>query len=1266
MFIYYNYHYLSFTRSLVIPGDHGEVWNMVRYRTRYVPFFWILLILLASISGIVAAAPDQKGQPVKGEPRISEAPVSAAFIEAAAKGFPTADRKNTPGNRGLGSIPSPLDKTHLKGKKISREMLLATGSPGEEGTGGPIVGALPASFDLRTTGRVSPVKDQGACGSCWAFASYGSLESTLLPAQLWDFSENNLKNTHGFDLAPCSGGNDAMSTAYLARWSGPVSEADDPYSASSTTSPTGLTTRKHVQDVYNIPPRASSLDNDNIKNAVQTYGGLYSTIYWTSTSYNSVNRAYYYNGASSSNHAIAIVGWDDLYDRNKFTTVAPGNGAFLVKNSWGTSWGASGYFYVSYYDTQIGRDNTVFTAQETTNYNRVYQYDPLGWTSSLGYSSDTAWFANVFTAAADENLAAVSFYTPSTNAVYQVQVYRDPTSGPINTAGAVTTQSGTISLPGYHTVTLTTPVALTSGHKFSIVVRLQSPGYNYPVPMESPISGYSSGATSSAGQSYISSAGTTWTDLTTYYTNRNVCVKGFTTTGTPTNNPVPTLSTISPSSATAGGAAFTLTVTGGNFISSSKVRWNGADRTTTVLSATQATAAIQATDIATAGTASVTVFNPTPGGGTSGAQTFTIMAASNPVAAITTLSPSAATAGGSAFTMTVTGSNFITTSKVRWNGADRTTTYVSATQLTAAIPATDIATAGTASVTVFNPAPGGGNSSGVTFTINAANNPVAAITTLSPGSATAGGAAFTLTVTGTNFITSSKVRWNGADRTTTYVSATQLTAAISATDIATSGTASVTVFNPAPGGGTSLAKTFTITAANNPVPSITTLTPNPATAGGPAFTLTVTGTGFVSTSKVRWNGADRTTTYVSATQLTAAIPATDIAVAGTPTITVFNPAPGGGTSTGKTFTINAANNPVAAITTLSPGSATAGGAAFTLTVTGTNFITSSKVRWNGADRTTTYVSATQLTAAISATDIATSGTASVTVFNPAPGGGTSLAKTFTITAANNPVPSITTLTPNPATAGGPAFTLTVTGTGFVSTSKVRWNGADRTTTYVSATQLTAAIPATDIAVAGTPTITVFNPAPGGGTSTGKTFTVNNPVPSITTLSPISAAAGGPAFTLTLTGTGFVSTSKVRWNGVDRTTTYVSATQLTAAIPAADIASAGSASVTVFSPAPGGGTSSAKTFTINPVSSPPPTASFSGTPVNGKSPLKVQFTDTSTGNPTSWTWDFGDGITSTLKNPSHDYTVNGRYTVKLTVRNAGGSSTSVKTNYIKVR
>ena len=268
--------------------------------------------------------------------------------------------------------------------------------------------------------------------------------------------------------------------------------------------------------------------------------------------------------------------------------------------------------------------------------------------------------------------------------------------------------------------------------------------------------------------------------------------------------------------------------------------------------------------------------------------------------------------------------------------------------------------------------------------------------------------------------------------------------------------------------------------------------------------------------------------------------------------------------------------PVPTIASLNPSSAIVGGPAFALTVNGTNFVSGSVVRWNGGDRATTYVNDTRLTASIPAADIATAGSASVTVFNPTPGGGTSNAATFSINS--NPTPTITSLNPASAIAGGSAFALTVNGTNFVSGSVVRWNGSDRTTTFVNDTQLSASIPAADIATAGSASVTVFNPTPGGGTSNAATFSINNnPTPTITSLNPASAIAGGSAFALTVNGTNFVSGSVVRWNGSDRVTTYVNDTRLTASIPAADIATAGSASVTVFNPAPGGGTSNAVAF-----------------------------------------------------------------------------------------
>jgi hypothetical protein len=416
------------------------------------------------------------------------------------------------------------------------------------------------------------------------------------------------------------------------------------------------------------------------------------------------------------------------------------------------------------------------------------------------------------------------------------------------------------------------------------------------------------------------------------------------------------------------------------------------------------------------------------------------------------------------------------------------------------------------------------------------------------------------------------VWWNGSSRTTTFVNSGQVTAAILSSDIATAGTANVTVSNPAPGGGTTSPLVFTI---NNPVPSLTSLSPNNKIAGSSTFTLTVNGTGFVNGTKINWNGSPLTTTFKKSAQVTASVPAADVASAGTVPVTVTNPAPGGGASSALTFTIN---NPKPTITSLSPNSATAGGAGFTLAVNGTNFVKTSVVNWAGSARATTFSSSTKLTARISSTDIAKGGTFKVTVTNPAPGGGISGSVNFTV---NNPVPAITTISPTSATAGGAGFTLTVNGSNFVSTSTVDWNGSARTTTLVSSKQLTASIKSTDIKTAGTAQVTVVNPSPGGSASNAATFTINNPVPMLTKLSPSSAKAGGPAFTLTVTGTNFVAGTQVNWNGSARTTTFTSSTTLKASILASDITAAGTAQVTVANPTPGGGTSGALTFTITP-------------------------------------------------------------------------------------
>lgn len=316
-------------------------------------------------------------------------------------------------------------------------------------------------------------------------------------------------------------------------------ETDDPYNPYSCSSPDGLPVQKLVQEVVFLPDRAGPLDNDGIKQAVMTYGAVYTCMYWNSSYYNSGTCAYYYTGPDEPNHAVCIVGWDDNFD-SSFPTTPPGDGAFIIRNSWGTGWGESGYFYLSYYDSYVGTENAVFeNAEPTTTYSQVYQYDPLGWVTALGYGTDTAWFANVFTSTSDQQMAAVSWYTASPNSTYEIRIYLDPSSGPINPAGPIETKTGTAANVGYQTVPLDTTVAVSTGQVFSVVVRLTTPFYTYPVPLEYPYPGYASGATAGPGESYISADGASWADVTDYYPNTNVCLKAFAVeaTTTPTFSP---------------------------------------------------------------------------------------------------------------------------------------------------------------------------------------------------------------------------------------------------------------------------------------------------------------------------------------------------------------------------------------------------------------------------------------------------------------------------------------------------------------------------------------------------------------------------------------------------------------------------------------------------------------------------------------------------------------------------------------------------------
>lgn len=388
---------------------------------------------------------------------------------------------------------------------------------------------------------------------------------------------------------------------------------------------------------------------------------------------------------------------------------------------------------------------------------------------------------------------------------------------------------------------------------------------------------------------------------------------------------------------------------------------------------------------------------------------------------------------------------------------------------------------------------------------------------------------------------------------------------------------------------TSCTKTGTVTISN-PAPTLTSISPTSAQRGSAAFTLTVRGTNFVNGSLVRWNGVAKQTMFVSPTELSASILPDDLQNAGSAEVLVFTPSPGGGTSNSSMFSIT---NPVPSATSLTPSSRALGSGAFQLTVNGANFIQGSTVNWDGQPRVTQVLSPTQVRADILETDLNTARMVNITVVNPQPGGGASGAVQFSIT---NPQPSINGLIPLTAAAGAEGFLLTVTGSSFVPTSSVTFNGVARQTSFVSSTQLVATLAASDIAAGGEIPITVVTPGPGGGTSNQLTFVINNPAPTITSIDPAIAANGGLAFNLTVKGTNFVVQSKVRWNGADRPTTFVNPTTLSAVIPATDILVPAQVGISVFNRDPGGGTSGTIPFTVAGALTTVSAASFKQGPV----------------------------------------------------------------------
>ncbi|MFA5415251.1 MAG: lectin like domain-containing protein [Methanoregula sp.] len=458
----------------------------------------------------------------------------------------------------LGLVPTPIYRPTVKDVPMFASdgadaditdpevsNILTSGSAGQS--------TFPPRYDLREQGRMTPVRDQDPWGTCWAFATFGSLESTLMsttPAP--DFSEKNLVNLAGFALpAPPQdyGGHSWMSTAYLTRWNGPVDEATDPYplgpvnnwTSSGTYPPT-----KHVQNVVFFPARTNRTDTANLKGALVRWGAVSSSFCWYGDFYNKTHFSYYQpptNLSIHSGHAVTIAGWDDTYEAKNFTVTPEGPGAWIVKNSWDATWGDAGYFYISYYDKHFGsairpdgtyKDTAAFLGESTSNYDRVYSYERLGEVNDISYNTNkTGGFANVFTINSSETLSAIGFYTTDINVPCTISIFKNPTSGPVG-GSPVATFTKTLPYMGYNTVVIPPhlQVPLAAGNTFSVVVQVTNPTNDYYIPIEENQRNYTANITSGFGQDYLL-GNTGWVDLKTFRDNSHVCLKAYTRSLTP-------------------------------------------------------------------------------------------------------------------------------------------------------------------------------------------------------------------------------------------------------------------------------------------------------------------------------------------------------------------------------------------------------------------------------------------------------------------------------------------------------------------------------------------------------------------------------------------------------------------------------------------------------------------------------------------------------------------------------------------------------------
>ncbi len=386
---------------------------------------------------------------------------------------------------------------------------------------------LPVSYDSRAYGRGPDVRNQGSLGTCWAVTAVSGLEATLLPEEHFRFSADHISLQNGYAKSQNDGGAYTMAMAYLTAWTGPVLAEEDAYGDGY--SPEGLLPAKHVQEIQIL----EEADREEIKEAIRDYGAVQTSLYMdmgtddSSVYFNDLYASYCYPKETEPNHDVLIIGWDDEYPASQFTYDVKENGAYLCQNSWGTGFGDQGIFYVSYEDPNVASYCTAYSGvEDSDNYGSIYQSDLLGWVGQLGYGKESCYFANVYESRGEEQLEAVGFYAVGENTDYEIYVV-DEFHSTLSLVSFSPKQTGSFRHAGFYTIPLKEKISLHAGQRFGIVIKIHTPGEEYPVATEYKADIYTETVDLTDGEGYISLNGYRWSRTETEY-DCNVCLKAYT------------------------------------------------------------------------------------------------------------------------------------------------------------------------------------------------------------------------------------------------------------------------------------------------------------------------------------------------------------------------------------------------------------------------------------------------------------------------------------------------------------------------------------------------------------------------------------------------------------------------------------------------------------------------------------------------------------------------------------------------------------------